>query len=307
MKKMVSLLLLLFLSFILAGNAGAEPNNVPKDNNGLVKPVNNPEKLSVKQLNKRLLAMGYTENEIEGMSDFIKRQIVQVGGKKANMTAEPIEQYYTSLNGVKYKITDENKTEIENIKQKDRIELGIVKEEPTFSTFDFSNGASEDIWSATTYVTMTGQTSTEYEYTFFADWLWSEAPFAYHTDKIAVAWENDFTGISNTESSYAWALARYADGDRMISTGDQVLDLKSEIYGLISDIGLGTWSQQAGGISQTLAVNKNLSGTRSSLVTKYVHPWTAFDVSLNIGPGSISSEHFYGDEWTWRVNVTIGS
>lgn len=247
---------------------------------------------------------GFSDKEINGLSDETKNEIVETDAERAEYEVEEVEQYYNSLDGQRYKITEENKDEIEEIRQQDLEELGL-EESPTVEPFYFMNEARDGKWSAVTIVTKKGSTSKEHKYNIMTEWYWSKAPVALRTDSIGTAWEVDFSGVANTASKYAQGIGRFADGDRAIDTTKSV-KMNEEVYGIKATHNLGNYRTQMGGFSQDVSVPKRLDGETSSMVTTYAHPYLPGEVSLNIGPGSISPENFVGDEWTYRVNITIG-
>lgn len=261
-------------------------------------------KKSEEDVNSILKEKGFSDEETDSLSKETKEKIAENDGEKAEYSIEKTDQYYNSLDGNRYKVTEENKEKIDSIRQRDLEKMNMNKP-TTFSTSPHIGNDSDGKWSAETVVIKKGTTSKEYKYSVATDWFWSKTPNAYFTDTIGTAWETDWTGIGGTESSHGTAVGIYGDGPRPVDISQSV-KLKQEIYGLKADFDLGTWDSQTGGFIQDVVVPKRLYGETTSMVTTYAHPYSPGKVSLDIGPGSISPEKFWGDEWTYRVNITVG-
>ncbi|MEC0305004.1 hypothetical protein [Terribacillus saccharophilus] len=293
MKKLGLILLIMVVSLVLSLNTTVA-SATDKQNNDTA--------LSEEDMNSILKEKGYNESDINSASLDTKKKLVE-SGEKAEYEVEMVETY-TSLDGNTYEVTEENEDKINKLRQND-LDSMSVNQSKMFSTScvglgcGFEGGKSDGTWSANTFVSKGRTLSNEYEYTFMTDFNWSSNVVANFTDTIATAWERDFTAVANTEGGYHYYIAPY---------GMEVMpvpNLESDIYGLKAKFNIAG-QKDAGGISQTLRVPKSSTGTTSSLVGAYAHPYSPVEIGFSIGPASITNKEFWGDKWTWRVNVTIG-
>jgi hypothetical protein len=301
-KVIITLVMLLAISPVYNIANAAKQTKIEETN--MIDPVKNPEDLSTKKLDNILKKMNFSSEEIGNMSKRVKNQIVRHGGKKAKTVEQEIKHYYTSLDGVKYEITEENKEEINKIKQQDIATfskenqipiISIPKSEMSLMSAPTTVGDNKEIGklSISFYVTKTiSGNSTEHEYITFLDWTWSDEPALIWTDEAALAWDNHFTGITGTVDKYNIAVL---NGQMKVATSQ--LKVKDEIYGLKTDIVLGPFDQQYGGISQHIRVPKRYNGETTRLL----------DIGLSVKAGSItvpSSKLI--EQWDIPLNVTVG-
>lgn len=259
------------------------------------------------KLTKKLIKMGFSQEEIENMSNQTKSGLIKSGGKKADYSVN-LKRYYNSLDGNKYEITDKNEQEINEIKEQDlrqySAETGIsMMKMDSFSTLA-NEGYDElvdGILSLGTYVAKTTSSSTsEYEYIIFLDWSWNGQPVAIFNDNAAISWDNRFIGLSSTVEKYffgEWG----SDPSRIKTT--------PEVYGLKASFPVyGNSSYQMGGISQHVRIPKSFQGQTGRIVAAYVHSLSPMNFGVDIGPASISIPGgVLAEEFHLDMNITIGN
>lgn len=313
-SKILLAVILLFAIFPAFNHTDAKESE-----DKLIKGTPNPEELSIDQINSKLKEIGFTDREINKLSEPTKENIVKYGGKKVQLSDQELEHFYTSNNGEKYEITKENEDEINKIKQQDLIEEAKVNnksvmsipaddlEVQSVSTMDVGDVGGKDPLSLNFFVTQTSSgNSNEYEYIVHFDWNWSDFPNFAFTDKAAMSWDNNYSGVQGSQEKYNIVTDHYASGP-VIRSAPQLVSLSPEVYGITGEINLTSSGTQYGGFSQHIRVPKTSKGRTTTLLSSYVHAYSPFDIGMSIGPGSISvKDSALSDEWRIGLNVTVG-
>jgi hypothetical protein len=260
-------------------------------------------------------SMGFSKAEISNMSPKAKETLIESGGEKAEYEVS-LKKYYTSLDGTKYEITKENADQIESIKKRDitqfskesgvsmlRLNTGDTSNNlSTLSTGDGWDEVQDGKLYVTTYVakTISGNAS-EHEYIAFLDYAWDTLPWAGHTDEAAIAWDNRFTGITNTVDKYLWT---YIGG-----TNNSALKTTPEVYGIKAEFPIAMNSiEQIGGFSQHIRVPKVYDGQTGRIIAKYVHHLKPkFSAGITIGYATINVPEVMTEVWHLEMNIRIGN
>lgn len=300
MKNPVKILVTLALIISIFFNFnGVSVNAETKESVG-VAPVKNVENLSDWAIDYTLSEMKFSQDEINKMSDNTKKGLVSAGGTKADYDAE-VKQYYTSLDGTRHLVTDENRDEIERMKKSDLATYNSMNQKNSPSMLaDGGDSLTDGILSVNTYVSKTtSSNSLMHEYIVFFDWTWNGQPWAIFNDQAAISWDNNYTGVSGTTSKYL-----VANGTNKSS----YLGLTPKVYGLAAEFPVYSVKTQVGGMSQHIRVPKTQNGLDTRIIGCYVHSLSPMTFSLSIGPASIEPsggalvEEFYVD-----MNVRVGN
>lgn len=261
--------------------------------------------LTSTEIDETLLENGFTEEDISRMSERVKLDIVQSDGKKAVYDVVH-KRYYTSLDGTRYEITDENQDEIAEIQKRDieeySAETGMDKKILTERSMLLNSSAGKTAGALDLYSTIykvTSGSSTEHEYKVELNWYWDKAFYSVVVDNAGIAWDNRFTGIANTVGKYFES--QFGENNNNLSTTPQV-------YGIKASYPLATYaSYQIAGFWQNVRVSKNYTNQTGRIVAGYGHSLSNANFGINIGPASISipggrlvEEHYL------EMNLTIG-
>lgn len=255
---------------------------------------------------------GFTKDDMNKMSEETKEKFIKENGEKADYTVEPVEEFYNSLNGKRYKVKKENRWKIEELKKKDFKQMDMTYK-PSVPPYDVEGispfhigGKWDDDMEIHTFVRRIGSSSNNYDYDIFTEFTWWTDPLQIFNDTVVTAWQNEFTGIAGTEFSEAFGYSFKPDG----SYRDQFkldFEFTPEVYGLKADLGPTFKKEVHGILSQEVRTPKLYEYWFSSMTTAYLHPYLPGNVGVNIGPGNISYDTFWGMEWSYRINVLIGS
>lgn len=264
---------------------------------------------------KAIEEMGFSKKEISKMSPHTKETLLASGGKKADYEVS-LKKYYTSLDGTKYEITEDNAKEIENIKKQDiqqyskesgisilRLNTGVSSQNiSTLSTGDGWDEVEDGKLYVTSYVAKTTSGNTnEHEYIAFFDYSWNDLPWAGYTDEAALAWDNRFAGIANTVDKYLWT---YIGG-----TNNSAMKTSPQIYGIQAEFPIAMNSiSQIGGFSQHIRVPTKYTGETGRIIGKYVHHLKPkFSAGITIGYVTINAPDTMTQEFDLDMNLKIGN
>ncbi|MEC0235396.1 hypothetical protein P4H71_13785 [Paenibacillus kribbensis] len=92
---------------------------VKKFSDGRIEPIENAKSLTKKQQYEVLNEMGYTEKEIEKLSEAEKVTLITEGGVKVNVTQSEMVYKYYDLSGKEHIITPKNEAEIKKNREAD--------------------------------------------------------------------------------------------------------------------------------------------------------------------------------------------
>lgn len=255
---------------------------------------------------------GYSDDEINSMNDTTKEKLANSEGTRADYTVTQ-KEYYNSLDGKKYEVTDENRSEINKIMERDiaqytkkaGISVMRVQSPMTLATTSYAGDSYEDNnISVNAYVdkTTSSNSATEYAYKAFLDFSWFDTPAINFTDQIGLAWDNRFIGLANTLDDYYTYL--YAQ-QYMYSKS---IDTDQELYGFKGKFTLERSAFQVGGMSQTIKVPTKYKNQTGKFQAKYVHALIPFNIGIGIGAASVEvPTDFASQEFVLDFNLTIGS
>lgn len=264
MRKMLSLILVftLILSFSFTVVYA-------KDNSSeYLKPLNNLDIKNIDKVDKYLVKMGFSEEEINYMDKDIKINIASNGGKKLKL----------------------NKISTINNISEDTIEILRVDDD-IFTLYD-------------PIVIKKGEVNggLEIEYDIYAQFKWRDTPEFAFTDTLALAWQEivipygDATGqIKRTPASIPWTY----EVRELIATEK----IEGNYWEVDVFTGGGGDIQDGWGL-QTVRVNKNHEGTTGVLEIGYAHKYTPGFVEPTISYASITFNLFSGKEYNDRYNFT---
>lgn len=248
-----------------------------------------PSSLDESQKDEVLRLMNFSEEEVNNFPEELVNKLITTGGVKVTTTQSNLEQTYTSLAGVDYVITEENKDEVNKIKEEDKNTLS----NNLISTL--SMGSKQDgTWSGYGALFFSGKTSNglEYNYSYLTYFNWSETPFWPYSDKIAMSYQNNATRVGSSGVYYS----NPAQSTLSIDT--------SSIYGISTSYNI--MGEGYGYIKADVRIPTNQTGYTGLFNSAYGHPWLPSGMAVNIGGyGSISLTG-QGDKWTWDNTFTIG-
>ncbi|WP_128894501.1 hypothetical protein [Longirhabdus pacifica] len=260
----IAILMTIFSLFLITPVLASDENN---DN--LVFPFLNLENATEEMIDDYLIKMGFEKKEIEVMSTQLKADIAKKGGKKVELSK-------TSSEVVTY----------DQFGRKMDYNSSLSS---TPSVFNSSSSSSSDIFSLWAYVSKNEDesNSSENSYSVWVYYKWSESPFNFYTDKLAVAWQSkagpygDPSGFGNTQlvldccehPPESWDLP--VDKQELEGTSWKV-DVKAG----------GPDVEQWGQGYMEIRVPTKYEGTTGALEVGYAH---------RLGPGSITVTLNYGD------------
>ncbi|MGG3564244.1 hypothetical protein ABES03_21885 [Neobacillus rhizosphaerae] len=339
MKK-ISILLAVFLCFssLVSAKTSAERNNiVEKTSDGRVKPIDNPEVLSDKELDDVMIAIGYPEDFFSKLSREEKIKNAKDGGKAVKLSIKNVKKYYTSLSGESTEYTKENINKIKKLKLKD-IEVYKKKTGRSLSimqlgsnqpfTFRQSSNRVKSVTAAYlppeeetvdgdltlgTYATYLGKWGTNLEYKYTSTAYWSDKPFMTITDGFATMFDINATPISNTfDSGYNFGL-NIPDGygGWILKTSSGKLEPDADSLGIYGhgvkwDLAEADW--QFAYMDRKISVSQSKIGSRALIQTKYRHTYTNLDgkFGISIGPASITFSDSSGEDYEVEYGFDYG-
>ncbi|MFP3512966.1 hypothetical protein SB775_25840 [Peribacillus sp. SIMBA_075] len=251
---------------------------------------------------------GYTEEDINRMNEITKNQLIENHGTKAKYEVT-VTEYYNSLDGKKYKVTDQNREKINEIRKQDAAKyaaekgISIMEIDPPvegISTLAGTDTHEDDKLLFSAFVEKSRTVGSEYEYAAFLDFTWKKTASMAFYDEIALAWDNRFIGLAKSLSGYY-----------VSPSGNQgsKLSKDQELYGITARFPLiKAVSGVMGGISQDIRVGTNYKGKTGKFQAKYVHTLIPFPGSVSLGPASVDIPAGWSNqEFTLDFNLTIGS
>lgn len=272
---------------------------IQKNNDGTIENNLQDKDLTINQQELILKEMNFTEQEINNMGSDLKESLSKSGGTKVNTTTK-LNQYFNSLDGNKYLVTDENKNEIEYLRQRDAMQLStVLNKEVKINSLSSMGSISDGIFSAKGFVSYQGKTSNskEYEYRYHDSFRWSRSPQYAYNDKLAHAWQTHSTSVSSEAS------IRYD-----LNGAYQYLSVTPEgVYGSSAKVNFTSnfIGELSGYLVNVVRIPVSNQGTTGRFVAKYAHPWTILSPSISAGPVSIDFSTYIGDEWSWENTFTI--
>ncbi|MED0875509.1 hypothetical protein [Bacillus mobilis] len=318
-KKGLGLLLVLSMGISLnfSSSAAAETNRTEIANkieikhaeDGRIQGINSASKLNSGELNRVLGEMGFSFNEISNMQEGLKKEIVEGGGKKSNLELIEEKQEYTSLDGKDYVLNEQNKQEIQNIKERDANTI-INNSKGKNNAIQYMNPPSAEITDDLTFnlfAIYQGQRGSDYVYKVFSNQMWTKRPYWQTNDMIGIVWESNAHALAGTESARQyWTITNLGGGineREAYLSGD-----RSSLYGTKWKLPYRDESLLYGAYtSQQITIPKSYRGSNATVGAGFAHPWFSYNIAINFGPGAISFSDAVGDKKSLRYNINVGS
>ncbi|MGE7614756.1 hypothetical protein [Paenibacillus sp. NPDC101420] len=269
---------------------------------GTVVPVENSKNLNDAQLDSILLQMNVKEERIKDMPQSQKEFLASQGGIAAEVETSNIKRYFNSSDGKQYLVTDENKEEIEKLRQSEMKKLNLESDKNiNITPFGMGSDASGSFkaYGSLMYLGKSPN-ATEFSYAYEDNFSFNSNVTQKFTDKIAHAWQSHTTSI-DVRGDYSWYVLN--------SWGSKNLQFDSggSTFGRIGSFTQpsGIFSESKGYLTDIVRIpvtNKNTTGRWTS---KYTHPWTLVTPSINIGLVSVTIGTFVGDTWVWDNTFNI--
>jgi len=274
---------------------------IKKYSDGRVEGIRNVDALSEKDIDSVLAQMNMTNEEISEVPLALKKQFVSRGGKKVNLTTK-VKGYYNSLDGNRYEITENNKEEIEKIREKDR--AALKERERKLTGNKVSTLAMDSVvdgkFSAQSYLFLLGETSTEYKYDYYTSYNWSSAPDNWYTDILAHSWQSHTTAVSrNGANNYKL----FCD---LNVWHNENMSLEPKPGGTIGKIDLQHACNQYGALHDEVRIPKIHKNTTGNFIAGYAHPWVGGIVGVALNYLGIDFTALVGDEWFLDNTFTVG-
>ncbi|MDR9855664.1 hypothetical protein RJP21_18790 [Paenibacillus sp. VCA1] len=272
---------------------------IEKKFDGRVFPIlnSNNQKLTSDQQDAILKEMRFTEDEIQSMSPGEKESTALAGGVKVDSQTTLV-QYFNASDGKKYLITDENRDEIEALRQQEAKKLS--KELNKEIQIQPLSTVKDGIFSARGHVTYQGKSpnATEFEYRYHDSFDWSSTPQNLLTDTLAHAWQSHSTSVRSQAVTNTVVLG--SNNYKYPSV------IPEGLYGSYFKFAYTTrFDSMNGYLYNDVRIPISEKGHTGKFVAKYAHPWTLGTPAVSIGPLSISFSSFIGDEWYWETIYTI--
>lgn len=314
MKKLF-LVIVAFLMFTSVGQAAEKPVEteiqgrsividekltITKYDDGRVAPVANSSKLSLNQINQVLSEMNVPIEKIETLSIETKKSIISNGGVAVELQNTNMQQYYYSLDGNQYLVTDENKDEISKIQKQDQITLYGDNNNEISPLIDLGSD-SEGIWSGSSLVLHAGKSGSEYVYHLYSEYNWRSSPFYYYSDVIAQSWESSKVVSKKSNGANNWK--------NMIS-GNIVQDAMTidRGFGITNgEFNLKNSSRNYGALYDELRIPDRHKDETIMIRSSYAHPHKPAFVRAVLEIFGITwSDSLNGDAWFWDGTFTVG-
>lgn len=272
---------------------------IEKTEDGRILPVVDAKELTITQLDKVLQNMNVSNDLLSKMPLELKQKVISRGGVVVPITTKKNE-YFRTTDGSRLLVTEENKEEIEKIKQQQVAKLNRTNNETTITPFGTGSAGSGSFtgFSMLQYV---GSTSTEYEYDYTEWFFYDDDVQQKYTDKIAHAWQSHTTSVGREASASYRVLDYWSSWTPPTSHNTSVTGSSASI-----SIPNTLFSEMYGYFGETVRIPKTNEGLTGKWVVKYAHPWTLLSPSIAIGPVTINFSAFLGDEWEWENTFTIG-
>ncbi|WP_136608730.1 hypothetical protein [Paenibacillus dokdonensis] len=275
---------------------------IEKESDGRVFPLkSNSHNLTPAQQGLILREMKFTDEEIQSMSPGEKESIALAGGIKVESQTSNLVQYFHASDGKRYMVTEENRDEIEALRQQEAKKLSKELNREVIIQ-PLSTTINDGIFSARGHVTYQGKSpnAQEFEYLYTDSFDWSTNPQNRITDTIAHAWQGHTTSISRKASTTTTVLGSNTYASPSVTFDNVSGDHFKFSYGTLFD-------SMYGYLQDTVRIPITNKGTTGRFVGGYVHPWTTVQPGLTVGPVSVSFGAFIGDEWHWDTTYTIDS
>lgn len=274
---------------------------IEKRKDGRIVPVENTDVLTDNQLDSILKEMNLSDEMIKKMPKSQKEYYASKGGVAVNVETK-LNRYFRTSDGQRLLITDENRSEIEALRQK---EIEKINTESALNLkiapLDMGEDGSGSFrgWGTLIYLGRSPN-ATEFEFEYGDSFSYDEDVSRKYTDKIAHAWQSHTTSV-NAYGEYWWYVLDY------LGTKDLTIKNEGSVYGHSGSFKHpDTITNESGGfLVDTVRIPVTNKGTTGKWVTRYSHPWTLITPDVTIGPLSLDFSSFVGDDWEWENTFTI--
>lgn len=325
-KKLISLFLVVvvFFSAGFASEVGANSSysknqqvehvTISYYQDGSVIPIDKVEQLNEAQLEKILIAIGYSDQLIKDTNLKRKRELASYGGQVVDVSHFDLTREYVSSDGTILKVTAEN---LEEVRQKQLQDVLKLNRGPlntkNFNLIDIaSQNCGEDgsctdgTFYAYNTITKVGTTSTQREYLVQMNFIFDGIMNFALTDSAGMHWGNH-SPVATTASTGLEHRMNYNNSWR--ASDLPKLDLSSNFgIGARFDVRNGTQiNGNRGYFSENIKISSTHVGEELTISNGYQHPWIPNNWSITISYGGVglSGGIGTGDRWTWRANFKV--
>ena len=258
-----------------------------------------------------LMEKGFSKDEILSMNEDTKVKLATSKGEKADYTITK-KEYYNSLNGEKYEVTNENRDQINLLIAKDIAKYNKEHNIPfsntktslaSISSYDNGDDYNDEKLSVSAFVDKSSSNTTEYSYQAFLNFTWSDYADLQWTDNVAIAWDDRFTGVANSLDGFYSYL--HVFNNNFVSAK---MDTSQNLYGISGKFLLPNTYFLTGGLSQNIKVPVKYKNETGKFQAKYIHSLIPFTGSVSIGKASVNvPTSWLCQEFVLDFNIKIGS
>ncbi|MEH7460241.1 hypothetical protein V7183_24480 [Bacillus sp. JJ1127] len=277
MKKTLSLALatVVGLSFGVSNPASAEVKQptssnyeVKKLDDGRIKGIKSFDSAKIEQVLKQ---MGFTSSDLSKMSDALKKEIAQTGGKKVNLI--PIDRNETkSKSQIRYSV---NQPE------------SVVENGLTFNLFAVYEGTD----------------GSNNLYRIYSNGYWNQIPYLKTNDTIGIFWDSKVTPIKNANSArQTWF---NPDDNEAYLTANE-----SSPYGTQWKIPFKEGTSMFGAYTnQKVKVPTQYNGTDIEVGAGFMHPYSKQqeNIPFKFGSGTVDFNNVKGYGYTLKYKINVGT
>ncbi|PAD23235.1 hypothetical protein CHH55_23180 [Niallia circulans] len=258
-----------------------------------------------------LVEKGFSKEEILSMNEETKEKLATSTGEKADYTITK-KEYYNSLNGKKYEVTNENRNQINELIEKDIAKYNKENNIPISNTktslasinsYDNGDYYNDDKLSVSAFVDKSSSNATEYSYRAFLNFTWSDYADLQWTDNVAIAWDNRFIGVTNSLDGFYSYL--HVFNNNYVSAK---MDTSQNLYGISGKFLLPNTYFMTGGLSQDIKVPVKFKNETGKFQAKYIHSLIPFTGAVSIGKASVNvPTGWLCQEFVLDFNIKIGN
>jgi len=258
-----------------------------------------------------LMEKGFSKDEILSMNEDTKVKLATSKGEKADYTITK-KEYYNSLNGEKYEVTNENRDQINLLIAKDIAKYNKENNIPfsntktslaSINSYDNGDDYNDEKLSVSAFVDKSSSNTTEYSYQAFLNFTWSDYADLQWTDNVAIAWDDRFTGVTNSLDGFYSYL--HVFNNNFVSAK---MDTSQNLYGISGKFLLPNTYFLTGGLSQNIKVPVKYKNETGKFQAKYIHSLIPFTGSVSIGKASVTvPTSWLCQEFVLDFNIKIGS
>ncbi|REK76793.1 hypothetical protein [Paenibacillus paeoniae] len=273
---------------------------IEKTEDGRVSPIKNANKLTISQLDSILTNMNVNHDQISNMPLPIKQKVVSRGGVAVPITTTKKTEHFVTPDGKQRLVTEENKEEIDKIKQQEISKLNNSNNNSGITPFSLGSERDGSFYGYSLLM-YRGSTAAELEYEYIEYFSYDANVNYKYTDRIAHAWNPHTVSIGREAGAQYKLFGIWANMNVTTSHNDSTTGASASIKLPNTQIIEETF----GYFIDTVRIPKIYSGTTGKWVVKYAHPYSVITPSVNIGAVSITYSPFLGKSWSWENTFTI--